>query len=332
MAVTDPADRRLLEEWQRDFPVIPQPFARLARVLDTTEADVIARLRALQAEGAVSRVGATCPPNTVSASTLAAIAAPPGRVDDVARIINAEPGVNHSYERSDRWNLWFVATGPDRAHVDAALSRIAGRTGLRVLDLRLVRAFNVDLGFRLWGNAAAPPPPPRDADPSVLRPGDRDILNALTRGLEVTARPYAALASELGQSEAQVLGRIRVLLDAGLISRLGVILHHRRLGWNENAMVVWDLTPAQITETGPLLAAEPGITLCYERRPVAESWPYRLYAMIHAQSRKDARAVLTRVRRRLPHLRDAPHKVLFSTRCFRQRGALIAAAQPEPAR
>ena len=45
-------------------------------------------------------------------------------------------------------------------------------------------------------------------------------------------------------------------------------------------------------------------------------------------SREEALATLDRARA-LPQLHEVPHQVLFSTRCFRQRGALIADA-PTP--
>lgn len=324
--VTDPIDRRLLDDWQRDFPITPRPFAELAQALDVTEAEVLERLDRMQKNGRITRVGATCAPNTVSASTLAAIAAPPGRIDEVAALINEEPGVNHSYEREDRWNLWFVATGPDRDYVSAALDRISERTGLRVLDLRLLRPFNVDLGFRL-GQVPGAPPPARIVDRDALRDGDRDILHALTQGLPFVDRPYEAIARATGRDEADVLTRIAALSRAGIISRLGVIVRHRALGWRSNAMVVWDIAHDRIAAAGPQLAALPGVTLCYERNPVPGVWPYRLYSMIHARSRNEAREVLERAAA-LPELAGVPHKALFSTRCFRQTGAMIA-ARPE---
>ena len=42
---------------------------------------------------------------------------PDHRIEEVAAIVGAEEGVNHAYLRENRWNLWFVATGPDRARV-----------------------------------------------------------------------------------------------------------------------------------------------------------------------------------------------------------------------
>ncbi|MET4101588.1 DNA-binding Lrp family transcriptional regulator [Roseovarius sp. MBR-78] len=318
----DPIDRALLNDWQRDFPVTARPYDVLAQHLGTTELDVLSRLLAKRAAGQITRVGATCAPNTISASTLAAVAAPEDRIEEVARIIGEEPGVNHSYLRENDWNLWFVATGPDRAHVDAALARIARRSGLQVLDLRLVRPFNLDLGFSLRDEprgGIVPIPP----DTSVLEPGDRAIMQALMSGLPLEPQPYAALAAMIGLREHAVMARIRALIDARIVARLGVIVRHRALGWRANAMVVWDLPHEAIDRAGPVLAASPGVTLCYERGIVPGLWPYRLYSMIHARSRAEALGWLHQAAS-LPELRGVPHLALFSTRCFKQTGAMIA--------
>ncbi len=315
-----PTDLALLDRWQRDFPLVSRPFSVLASALHLDEGEVIDRLSRLLELGMVSRVGGTCRPNVAGASTLAAVAAPEDGIDDVAAIINRQPGINHSYLRENAFNIWFVATGPDRAHVDASLSAIRAETGLPVLDLPLVRPFNVDLGFRF--DRVAAPPAQRPANPNVLRPGDRAILQALSRGLALVPEPYAALAEDLGRTEAEILGRIRALLDASLIGRLGVIVRHRALGWSANAMVVWEVPDALIGAAGATLVAQPGITLCYQRRPAGAAWPYTLYCMIHARSRLEARATLARAEAEAG-LEGLRRQVLFSLRCFRQEGALV---------
>lgn len=321
--IGDPIDVKILDDWQRALPIEPRPFSRIGVEVGCSEKDVLKRLQSLKASGRITRVGATCAPNTVSASTLAALAAPAERLDDVARIVGSQPGVNHSYQRENHWNLWFVATGPDRAHVDKVLSDIQLKTGLRVLDLPLVRPFNVDLGFRLNGEMDRPCAP-RPVRKERLREGDNDLLQALTTGMPLTERPYLRVADALDRSEEDVLERVLVLQEAGIISRLGVIVRHRALGWRSNAMVVWDIEPDCIDEAGPALAAYPGVTLCYERRPVAGVWPYRLYCMIHAQSRNQALETLSKASR-LPMLKDVAHRILFSNRCFKQTGAMISA-------
>ncbi len=317
-------DRQLLDDWQRDFPITQRPFSVLGTALGIDEADVLARLERMLKAGRISRVGATCAPNAVAASTLAALAAPEDRIDSVSDIIGAEPGVNHSYLREDRWNFWFVATGPDRAHVNATLKRIEAKTGLQVLDLRLVRPFNIDLGFSMSGRAKnAPRPAPRIANSNALQQGDRDILQMLTRGLPIVRRPFAKIGDWLGRREDEILQRVSALHEAAIISRFGVIVRHRSLGWSSNAMVVWQMEPEMIDIAGPKLADFPGITLCYERKPAGDAWPYRLYCMIHGRSRSETLDTLEQALSQTG-LADVPRKVLFSTRCLKQTGAMIS--------
>lgn len=325
MTVLSDLDTRILNNWQRNLPLVPAPFAAMAEAMGVSEAALIARLGALRANGTMARVGATCRPNTVGASTLAALSVPEWRLDEVAQIVGRERGVNHSYLRENAWNLWFVATAPSAAELAALLTRIGAETGLEVLDLPLQRAFNIDLGFALDGprhRLALDTP----ADTSVIAPGDRALMQALCDGLALVARPYAALAQTLGMTEADVLARIDVLVRARIITRLGVIVRHRALGWRSNAMVAWNLPDARIGAAGAALVRHPGVTLCYERvrRP---GWDYPLFTMIHAKSRSEAFEILAGAAA-LPELAGAQKQVLFSVHCFKQTGAMLSSPAP----
>lgn len=326
--IHDEFDQRLLEDWQRDFPLTPRPFARIGQALGMDETEVIARLTHLKTSGAITRVGATVRPNTIAASTLAAIAAPDDRIEQIAAIIGAEEGVNHSYLREHKWNLWFVVTAPDADALQATLERIKARTGLPLLDLRLLRAFNIDLGFSLCAPHAAMPIHGALTD-LVLEDIDRPIMQALTKGLPLVPQPFAALADDLGQTEAHVIERISTLAEAGYLTRIGVIVRHRALGWRSNAMVVWQVPVDRIVAAGEMLAQQPGITLCYQRKIVPDAWPYSLYSMIHARSRPEAIKVLEQAQS-LPELADVQFEVLFSTHCYKQTGAMIAHSKGVP--
>ena len=142
-------EKRLLDEFQRDFPLAPRPYAEIARRLGADEAAVIAALRRLRDDGFVSRVGAVVAPHRAGWSTLAAMAVPAARLDEVAAMVSAYPEVNHNYEREHRLNLWFVVAGPDAARGRAVLDAIEARSGIAVLDLPLVEAYRLDLGFPL---------------------------------------------------------------------------------------------------------------------------------------------------------------------------------------
>jgi len=142
-------ERALLDGFQRDLPLVPRPFAEIARRLGTDEATVIEVLARLQAEGVVSRVGAVVAPHRAGWSTLAAMAVPPAHLDEVAALVSSYKEVNHNYEREHRLNLWFVVAASSRARVEGVLAEIEYWTGLAVLDLPLEEAFRLDLGLPL---------------------------------------------------------------------------------------------------------------------------------------------------------------------------------------
>ena len=143
-------ERRLLDEFQRDFPLVPAPFAEIGSRLGVSEAEVISALEDLETRGCISRVGPVFAPRRVGYSLLAAMSVPAARLDAVAALVNAYPEVNHNYEREHAYNLWFVVTGNDEQRVERTLGEIERRTGLEVLHLPLERAYHIDLGFPLW--------------------------------------------------------------------------------------------------------------------------------------------------------------------------------------
>ncbi|MDH5512242.1 MAG: Lrp/AsnC family transcriptional regulator [Gammaproteobacteria bacterium] len=145
-------DRRLLNDFQQDFPLSVTPYADMARRLGVTEEEVLARLQELKQAGAISRVGAVVRPNTIGVSTLAAMSVPPEQLEPVAAIVNGYAEVNHNYEREHRLNLWFVATAPDSARLSAVLDEIAVRSGHEVLSFPLVEDYHIDLGFEMRWN------------------------------------------------------------------------------------------------------------------------------------------------------------------------------------
>lgn len=143
-------DKRLLDEFQRDLPICSRPYAAIARRLDCDETAVIERLETLQRQGYVSRVGPVFEPKRLGASTLAAMAVPDHVLQSVAALVSAYPEVNHNYEREHPFNLWFVVTAKNEQAVADVLADVERRTGIAVMDLPLLEAFHIDLGFPLW--------------------------------------------------------------------------------------------------------------------------------------------------------------------------------------
>ena len=140
---------RLLNDFQRGFPLESRPYARLADALGIGEHDVLAMLTDLKTEGKIARVGAIVRPNSIGASTLGAMRVRADRLEEVAEAISRRPEVNHCYQREHEINVWFVVTARDRAEVLRVLDEISEETGESVLDLPIVEPYHIDLGFDL---------------------------------------------------------------------------------------------------------------------------------------------------------------------------------------
>lgn len=321
----------LLNDWQRELPLVEKPYAAIAEKLGCTEAEVIAGLGDLMARGHVSRIGAVFRPHVLGWSTLAAVSVPESRVEAVAQSIDAYPEVNHNYEREHAYNLWFVVTAPTRARVAEVLAGIHRQTGCKPLDLPMLADYHIDLGFDLFSETEksrphlSPAGHPETAENlrSQLAAADYALAAALEDGLALVSRPYAELAAKAGMGETEARQRLQRLADLGVIRRLGVVVRHRELGYTANAMVVWDVPDAKVEELGRLLGAQPSVTLCYRRPRVLPDWPYNLFSMVHGRNRQAVLAEIERLRAALG-LQDIPYHPLFSLRRFKQCGAKYA--------
>lgn len=316
----------LLNDFQREFPLVPWPFRILGEHCGASEREVLRILRDLQAAGAISRIGAVVARGRLGASTLGALAVPPRSLDAVADAISALPEVNHNYAREHHYNLWFVANAGNRAALDQLLGRIEAMTALRPIDLPLIAEYHIDLGFDLAGSGYDQARANLSARPRMLEADERRLLHALQDGIEIVPEPFRPLASRLGLSQSRLLAMLDRCLDDGIIRRFGVIVRHHELGFRENAMAVWDVPDALVDRCGRLAAGVSEVTLAYRRRRQLPDWPYNLFCMVHGRERRHAEAVVQRLAA-AAQLEDYPHQLLFSTRRYKQCGARFRHAE-----
>ena len=145
----DLLSRRLIDRFQHGMPLCAEPYRAMAEALECSEDDLLVCLEQLESSGGLSRIGPVFEHSRAGASTLVALAVPEEQLEQVAAMINRYPEVNHNYLREHRYNLWFVLTGPNRAHIDAILAAIEAQTGLAPLDLPMQAAYRIDLGFSI---------------------------------------------------------------------------------------------------------------------------------------------------------------------------------------
>lgn len=332
----------LLNDFQRDFPLVPAPFGVIAGRLEASEAQVLDTLTQLQACGAVSRVGAVFRPHSIGASSLAAMAVPVAELEEVAQVVSSYTEVNHNYEREHHYNLWFVVTAADEAKVGEVLAEIERRTGCPVLHLPMLEDYHIDLGFDLIrpheGLRAETPCAPgqeafhRETAPAVPKPLEAKLIGAVQQGLPLVPHPFARIGAEIGLSENEVIAGLARFQEQGIIKRMGVVVRHHELGYRANAMVVWDIPDAQVGTQGRCIGKFDFVTLCYQRPRRLPAWRYNLFSMIHGQDRDEVLSLVAQLEQQCG-LQDIPHEVLFSQRRFKQCGArYVANGATEPAK
>jgi len=159
-------------------------------------------------------------------------------------------------------------------------------------------------------------------------PGLREaLIHTISEGLPMVKQPYAQIARQLNCSESEVIDGIKSLIEDGDLKRFGVVVRHRKLGYRANGMVGWDLPDNRVTEIGHCIGQYSFVTLCYQRPRRPPEWRYNLFSMIHGQNRA---AVVDQVEFIVEQcgLQDIRHEILFSKRCFKQRGANYRGALP----
>ncbi len=139
-------ERDLINNLQGGFPICAHPFQVLAERLGYDEKTIIDGVKKLIADGYISRFGPLYNTERLGgAITLAAIAVPPDRFDEVAEQVNAFDEVAHNYAREDALNMWFVILAEDEKTRQHIITRIENATSLPVLSFPKEREYFLEL-------------------------------------------------------------------------------------------------------------------------------------------------------------------------------------------
>ncbi|WP_374569088.1 Lrp/AsnC family transcriptional regulator [Ideonella sp.] len=145
-----PDDVRLISRLHGGLPLTDRPFAEVGAELGLSEEGVIERLRALLAQGVLTRFGPLFQIERAGGNfVLAALAVPEARYAEVTALVNALPEVAHNYRREHALNMWFVVGTETPQKTQAALDRIEAETGLPVFAFPKEREYFVELKLPL---------------------------------------------------------------------------------------------------------------------------------------------------------------------------------------
>ena len=148
---------------------------------------------------------------------------------------------------------------------------------------------------------------------------DRAIIVATQDGLPLVARPFEVIGKRIGISSNQVKYRLEVMLEHGVIRRIGVVPNHYKLGYLANGMSVWDVKDDKVDQFGELIGALDYVTHCYRRPRHLPLWPYNLFAMVHARSRDEVEEKVAAIAAILGDA-SATHEILYSTKILKKTG------------
>ncbi len=287
--------KRLCNLLQEGLAICREPYADLAKKLESDEETILQEVRQLEEAGVIRRVCAIINARALGrAGTLVAAHIPEEDLEGVVGVINSLEGVSHNYLRKHYYNLWFTLQAKSPEHIEVAISKLSARLGVEFYSLPVKRVFKLDVRFDAEGRGQ----PAGDieqvpgGEAVKINETEKQILSGLQNDLEVISQPFDFLCSE-GLGIEKALQIIRGLIKRRVIRRVAAAVNHYKLGFVANVMFCGEVSEEKIAEAGKALACFGVVSHCYERETI-EKWPYNLYAMMHGKSMGEIQHVINR--------------------------------------
>lgn len=148
---------------------------------------------------------------------------------------------------------------------------------------------------------------------------EKKIIQATEKGLPLDLDPYGKLAEQLETSRENVLDAVSKMLESKMIRRIAAVPNHYKMGYTANGMTVWDVNDAVVDSLGARVGALDFVTHCYRRPRHMPTWPYNLFAMVHAKTRLEVEEKAKKIREILGEACQA-NDILYSSRILKKTG------------
>ena len=301
-------DRKLLDLMQGSFPIAARPYEAVALEAGISEDEVLASIERLLKDRIIRQVTPIYDTRALGyGSMLVAAKVDPEHPWRAAKIINSHPGVSHNYLRNHEFNMWFTLAVEEDSQLglQGTLDVLQDLTGAEsIRQLPTLKLFKIRMDLEMSGDTdtlakRGVAEEPVDLEAQDYDDFDRAVIRATQGNLPVVSEPWAGAAEELGISVDELLAHLEAMKQRGLLRRVAGILYHRRAGFSDNGMGVWQVPADKIAEIGPQMAAYRGISHCYER-PTYADWPYQIFTMAHGRSKEECDAILDAIANEFP--------------------------------
>jgi DNA-binding Lrp family transcriptional regulator len=300
-AEIDNLDKDLLDIIQAGFPLSREPFSALALQMGVSGNEVISRINRLKADGIIRLIGPVFNPKTLGyRTTLVAAKVTVERLDKAGQIVSKNPMVSHCYQRDHDFNLWFTLAMPVTRDIDDEVNKLGNSIKSEtIVNLPAIKTFKIGAYFNIGrGNSnlssLAKPGNSTARNNAKLSTTDRTVINALQQDLPLIEKPFDFISAQIHMDTAAFLSHCRNLFERGIMRRFSASVNHNKLGFTANAMACWEVSSHVIDTAGKKIATFAEVSHCYERQ-ANRLWPYNLFAMAHARSNENCRAVTDKI-------------------------------------
>lgn len=137
ICMLDDIEKKIVHCLQEDFPLTTRPFATIAGKIGIDEEDLLARIKLLQKQGKLRRLGATLYHQRIGfkANVMVAWYVPDDKMDETGSLMAAFQEVSHCYQRKieDTWryNLFTMIHGKTKKDCQSIVKKMADKTGIK---------------------------------------------------------------------------------------------------------------------------------------------------------------------------------------------------------
>jgi len=309
----------LLSIIQQRFPLVPKPFAEIAKELGSDEETIIKLISEEKKNKIIRQISPIFDTKRLGySSSLVSFKVRREDINHAVEVINAHPGVSHNYEREHPFNIWFtLAVAPDsQLGLKKTVEILAKEANaVEYIMLPTLKLFKISVKLNTTGKDAKKEKVKKPNKKAIeLTELHHRVIALAQNDIPIVSEPFKAIVEALGLTYDEFFAILNELKEAGVMRRFAGILNHRKAGFNANAMVVWDVDEERAEEIGKKAASFSAVSHCY-LRPKFPNWPYNLFTMVHGKTTEETNGIIREMANEIEHFSRRP---LYSTREFKK--------------
>ena len=120
---------------------------------------------------------------------------------------------------------------------------------------------------------------------------DRRLLEKAQDEFPLTTRPWASIGKDLGITEKEVMERLSVLIERGVIRKIGPSLDPKRVGLRASTLIAMKVPENRIEYVANMISKYQEVSHCYQREH-----DYNLWFTIAAHNQIELEKIVEEIR------------------------------------